>query len=42
LFNGHIGDTHFSPAGSEVWAEAVGQRIELLIEKGQLEKILKP
>jgi hypothetical protein len=42
LFNGHIGDTHFSPAGSEVWAAAVGQRIELLIEKGQLEKILKP
>ncbi len=32
LFNGHIGDFHFSPLGAEVWAETVGRRLVLLIE----------
>jgi hypothetical protein len=33
LFNDAIGDGHFSAAGSEVWAEAVGRRLVLLMEK---------
>ncbi len=32
LFNGHIGDGHFSAAGSKAWAEIVGRRVALLIE----------
>jgi hypothetical protein len=32
LFNGRIGDGHFSAAGSEVWAEIVGVRLALMIE----------
>lgn len=32
LFNGRIGDGHFSPLGSMVWAEAVGRRLSLLLE----------
>jgi hypothetical protein len=35
LFNGRIGDGHFSAAGSEVWAEAVGARVALQIELRQ-------
>ncbi len=31
LFNGRIGDGHFSPQGCEVWAERVGRRISLLL-----------
>ncbi len=31
LFNGRIGDGHFSPRGCEVWAERVGRRIALLL-----------
>jgi hypothetical protein len=31
LFNGRIGDGHFSPKGCEIWAAAVGRRLELLI-----------
>jgi hypothetical protein len=31
LFNGRIGDGHFSPRGCEVWAERVGRRISLLL-----------
>jgi hypothetical protein len=31
LFMGRIGDGHFSPRGCEVWAEAVGRRVSLLI-----------
>ena len=27
LFNGRIGDGHFSPRGCEVWAERVGRRV---------------
>jgi lysophospholipase L1-like esterase len=32
LFNDSIEDDHFSPAGSEVWAESVGRRLILLLE----------
>ncbi len=32
LFNGRIGDGHFSAAGCEVWARAVCKRMALLIE----------
>jgi len=35
LYNGSIGDGHFSPAGSEVWAEAVAHRLALLLEKAR-------
>ncbi len=31
LFNGRIGDGHFSPQGCEVWAERVGKRIALML-----------
>jgi hypothetical protein len=30
LFNGHIGDGHFSPKGAALWARAVGQRMTLV------------
>ncbi len=33
LFNKDIDDNHFSPAGAEVWAESVGRRLVLLMEK---------
>ncbi len=33
LFNGRIGDGHFSPQGCELWAERVGRRIWLLLTK---------
>jgi hypothetical protein len=32
LFNETIGDSHFSPVGSEAWADRVGRRIALLLE----------
>jgi hypothetical protein len=32
LFNGHLGDGHFSPLGCEVWARSVGTRLRLLLE----------
>jgi hypothetical protein len=32
LFNGRIGDGHFSASGSEVWARAVSIRLSLMIE----------
>lgn len=32
LFNGRIGDGHFSALGSEVWAKAVSVRLALMIE----------
>jgi len=35
LYNDAIGDHHFSPAGSEVWAEAVGRRLVLLLDKAR-------
>jgi hypothetical protein len=36
LFNGRIGDGHFSPQGCAVWAAAVGRRIHDLIMQQQL------
>ena len=33
LYNGGIGDGHFSAIGSQVWAAAVGRRLLLLMEK---------
>lgn len=33
FFNGRIGDAHFSARGCEVWADAVGKRLALLIEQ---------
>jgi hypothetical protein len=33
LFNGRVGDAHFSAEGCRVWAKAVGQRLALVIEK---------
>lgn len=33
LFNGKIGDGHFSTLGSRVWAEAVGRRLVRLLER---------
>ena len=33
LFNGRVGDAHFSAAGCRVWATAVGHRLALVIEK---------
>ena len=32
LFNDAINDTHFSPAGSEVWARSVGRRLAVILE----------
>lgn len=39
LFNAQIGDGHFSPMGSNVWAESVSQRLALLLER---ERLLRP
>jgi hypothetical protein len=36
LFNDAIGDGHFSAAGSEAWAEAVGRRLVLLMERDRV------
>jgi hypothetical protein len=38
LFNDAISDGHFSPDGSEVWAERVGRRLLLLMEEDQLRR----
>ncbi len=38
LFNGRIGDGHFSGRGAEIWAAAVGRRLALLIQKRQLRR----
>ena len=38
LFNGHISDGHFSPAGSEVWATTVGRRLVLHLENERLRR----
>jgi len=32
LYNSRFGDNHFSARGAEVWAQAVGQRLELLLK----------
>ncbi len=39
LFNGQLGDGHFSPLGCEVWARVVGSRLVFLIEKARAEKL---
>ena len=31
LYNGHIDDNHFSPAGAELWARIVARRLDLLM-----------
>jgi lysophospholipase L1-like esterase len=36
LFNTQIGDGHFSALGSEVWANAVGHRLVLLLKRDQV------
>ena len=36
LFNGQIGDGHFSAMGSKVWAASVGRRLVLLLEKDRV------
>ena len=41
LFNGRIGDGHFSAMGSEVWAETVGARLALMIE-ARLKAVANP
>jgi hypothetical protein len=40
LFNGHLGDGHFSPLGCEVWARTAGARLVLLIEKARAERLI--
>jgi hypothetical protein len=40
LFNGAIGDGHFSVLGSQVWASAVCRRLELLLETARQAKSL--
>jgi hypothetical protein len=42
LFNGRIGDGHFSAQGAELWASAVGRRLALLIERRRLATIIPP
>jgi lysophospholipase L1-like esterase len=41
LFNGVIGDGHFSALGSQVWAEAIGRRLALLLEAARQAERLK-
>jgi hypothetical protein len=38
LFNGRIGDGHFSPRGCEIWAERVGRRLSLLLMRQLAER----
>ncbi len=38
LYNGVIADGHFSAKGAELWAELVGRRLVLLLEKSQPDK----
>jgi hypothetical protein len=33
LYNGHINDNHFSPAGARLWAEIVARRVDLLLTR---------
>jgi hypothetical protein len=42
LFNGRIGDGHFSPKGSELWAAVVGRRLELVIQNRQAARASAP
>lgn len=34
LFNGRIGDGHFSASGCELWADRVGRRVGLMLARG--------
>ncbi|CAN5829350.1 hypothetical protein BH23PLA1_BH23PLA1_20410 [soil metagenome] len=36
LYNGHIGDKHFSPVGSSIWAQVVSKRLLLVWERQDL------
>ena len=38
LFNGHLADGHFSPLGCEVWAQTVGHRLSLILERRKIEE----
>jgi hypothetical protein len=38
LFNGQLGDGHFSPLGCEVWARAVAARLALLLERDHMSR----
>ena len=38
LFNGVIGDRHFSAIGSELWARVAGERLGLLLGSGDPEE----
>jgi hypothetical protein len=38
LCNEAIGDGHFSPAGSNIWAERVGRRLLLLLEEDRVRR----
>jgi hypothetical protein len=38
LFNGSLGDGHFSPLGCDVWARAVAKRLGLLLGDERIEK----
>ena len=38
LLNGHLADGHFSPLGCEVWAEAVGHRLSLILARKKIEE----
>jgi hypothetical protein len=38
LFNGSLGDGHFSPLGCEVWARAVASRLSLLLGAPRIEE----
>ena len=38
LYNDAIGDGHFSPAGSRVWADRVGRRILLLLDEDRVRR----
>ena len=33
LFNGHLGDGHFSPLGCRLWGDSVGRRLALMLER---------
>jgi hypothetical protein len=38
LYNSRFGDNHFSARGAEVWAQAVGQRVSLLLQHDGVER----
>ena len=40
LFNGHLGDGHFSPLGCEVWARAVAARLVRVVEYRRAAKMI--